>query len=307
MREQALPAATTTVTRKRQWLGRDRVKYIFLLPAVFWILAFTIFPFAYAVRTSFYSFRYGKINEFVGLDNFRRLFHDETLHQDLIWTIQFVVAAVAAEMVLGFGLALLFNREMRGRGLLRTFMTLPLFATPVAIGYLGITIYYEEDGPINALITGIGGPQIHWLSDPFWAKVAVILVDIWQWTPFVFLVLLAGLQSLPQDIIEASEVDGATGLQSLRHIIIPMMTPILWLVLLLRAIDAFKVFDIVASMTLGGPGRATEVYSRYVYLTARRFSNFGDASAQAFLLLVIVMVLVSLLWGRIRHIYEIQR
>ncbi|MGH2534345.1 MAG: carbohydrate ABC transporter permease [Thermomicrobiales bacterium] len=307
MREQALPASIPEVHQRRRWLGRDRVKFLFLLPAVVWILAFTIFPVAYAVRTSLYSFRYGQINEFVGLDNFRRLLDDETLHDDLIWTFQFVISAVAVEMFLGFGLALLFNREIRGRGLLRTFMTLPLFATPVAVGYLGITIYYEQNGPINALITGIGGPQIHWLSDPFWAKVAVILVDIWQWTPFIFLVSLAGLQSLPRDVIEASEVDGASSLQNLRHIIVPMMTPILWLILLLRTIDAFKVFDIVASMTLGGPGRATEVYSRYVYLTARRFSNFGDASAQAFLMLAIVMVLVSLLWGRIRHIYEVQR
>lgn len=307
MREQALPAAPTTVAQRRVRLGRDRVKYLFLLPAVIWILAFTLFPFAYAIRTSFYSFRYGMINQYVGLDNYRRLLDDDTLRQDLIWTIQFVVAAVGVEMLLGFGLALLFNREIRGRGFLRTIMTLPLFATPVAVGYLGITIYYEQNGPVNALITSLGGSQVPWLSDPFWAKVAVILVDIWQWTPFVFLVCLAGLQSLPQDILEASEVDGGTALTNLRYIIIPMMTPILWLVLLLRTIDAFKVFDIVASMTLGGPGRATEVYSRYVYLTARRFSNFGDASAQAFLLLLIVMVLVSLLWGRIRHIYEVQR
>jgi multiple sugar transport system permease protein len=177
----------------------------------------------------------------------------------------------------------------------------------VAVGYLGITLYYEQDGPVNALITRFGGPQIHWLSDPFWAKWAVILVDVWQWTPFVFLIALAGLQGLPQDLIEAARVDGASFWQVLRSITLPLMAPLLWLILLLRMIDAFKVFDIVSSLTLGGPGRATEVYTRYVYLTARRFQNYGDASAQSFLLLVIVMVLVSLLWGRIRHIYEVQR
>jgi multiple sugar transport system permease protein len=283
---------------------RDRAKWMFLLPAVGWILLFTIFPLLYAVRMSLHAYRFGQEGAFIGLGNFQRLLTDDVLHSDLITTFQFVISSVAVEMVLGIGLALLFNREMRGRGFLRTLATLPLFATPVAIGYLGITLFYEQGGPINAFIQLLGGSQIPWLSNPFWAKVAIILVDIWQWTPFVFLVTLAGLQGLSQDLVEASEVDGAGWWQNLFHIVLPLMAPLLWLILLLRMIEAFKVFDTVASMTLGGPGRATEVISRYTYLTMRKFSDYGYAAAQGFLLLLIVSILIALFWGRIKHNYE---
>jgi multiple sugar transport system permease protein len=301
------PVIVTQPVARAQTRGRpDRAKWAFLLPAVFWILLFTIFPLAYAIRMALHSYRFGKEGAFIGLGNFQRLLTDDVLHEDLITTFQFVVASVAVEMVLGVALALLFNREMRGRGLLRTLATLPLFATPVAIGYLGITLFYEEGGPVNAFIGALGGAQIPWLSNPFWAKVAIILVDIWQWTPFVFLVTLAGLQGMSQDLTEASEVDGAGWWQNLIYIVLPLLAPLLWLILLLRMIEAFKVFDTVTSMTLGGPGRATEVASRYTYLTMRQFSDYGYAAAQGFLLLLIVSILITVLWGRIKHNYEAQ-
>lgn len=288
--------------RKRR--NPDAVKWLFILPSIIWVLAFTLYPLGYAIYTSVHSYRYGQINQNVGLENFRNLFRDDVLRADLVTTLIIVLIAVSVEMLLGIGLAVLFNREIMGKGILRTIVTLPLFATPIAVGYLGITLFYEEGGPVNSLIQTFGGPQIAWLSSPNGAKAAVIITDIWQWAPFVFLVALAALQSLPQDIIEASEVDGSSSAQSFWHITLPLITPTLWLILLLRIIDAFKIFDIVAAMTLGGPGRATEVYSRYVYLTARRFTNYGQAAAQGFLLLFIVMVFVTLLWGRIRHLYE---
>lgn len=281
-----------------------RTKAFFLGPAAIWVLAFTIFPLLYAIYTSLYSFRFGQINQFVGLDNFARLFRDSNLHTSLRVTLVFVASTVTVEMILGFGLALLLNREIRGKNVLRAIMTLPLFATPVAVGYLGITMYYEQNGPINSLIRALGGDIIPWLSDPFWALVAVIIVDVWQWAPFVFLVSLAALQGLPRDLYEAAEVDGASGFQLFRHITLPLMTPILWLILLLRLVEAFKIFDIPISLTLGGPGRATEVYSLFTYRTALRFFNHGYAAAQGFLLLFIVMLIVSLLFGRIREVYE---
>lgn len=287
--------------------GRDRAKWFFLLPGVFWIVLFTFFPLIYAIQMSLHAYRFGIQGAFIGLGNFQRLLTDSVLHEDLITTFQFVIAAVAIEMVLGVGLALLFNREMLGRGLLRTLATLPLFTTPVALGYLGITLFYEEGGPINAFIGLLGGPQIPWLSSPFWAKGAIVLLDVWQWTPFVFLITLAGLQSMSQDLTEASEVDGAHGWQTLIHIVFPLMAPLLWLVLLLRAIEAFKVFDTVVTLTAGGPGRATEVISRFTYLTMRKFSDYGYAAAQGFLLLLIVSILLTLLWGRIKHNYGAPR
>ena len=296
-----------TDSTKPQARRTDRTKYWFLGPAVIWILVFTIFPLLYALYTSFFSFRFGRINQFVGLANFGRLFTDANLHNGLRVTLIFVIVTVTIEMLAGFGLALLLNREMRGKNILRAIMILPLFATPVAMGYLGITLFYEINGPVNELIRAFGGTDIPWLSNPFWAQVAVILIDIWQWTPFVFLVSLAALQGLPADLFEAAEVDGASGWQSFRRITLPLMTPVLWLILLLRLVEAFKVFDIPTSLTLGGPGRATEVYSLFTYRTALRFFDHGYAAAQGFLLLVIVSLIVALLFGQIRSIYQEER
>lgn len=297
-------AASETPPRPRR---TDPTKFFFIMPAVIWVLLFTIFPLLYALYTSFFSFRFGRINQFVGFGNYLRLFTDANLHNGLRVTLTFVIVTVTVQMLLGFALALLLNREMRGKSVLRAIMVLPLFATPVAVGYLSITLFYEINGPINELLRALGGAGIPWLSNPFWALVAVIIIDIWQWTPFVFLVSLAALQGLPADLYEAAEVDGASAWQSFRSITLPLMTPILWLILLLRLVEAFKVFDIPTSLTLGGPGRATEVYSLFTYRTALRFFDHGYAAAQGFLLLFIVSLIVALLFGRIRSIYQEER
>jgi multiple sugar transport system permease protein len=295
-------------TLPRSEAGEDRTKLVFLMPAVVWILIFTIFPLLYAIYTSVWSFRYGMRNQFVGLTNYGRLFTDNNLHGALWVTIYFVAITVTVQMLLGFGLAILFNREIRGKNVMRAIMTLPLFATPVAMGYLGITLFYESNGPVNEFIKAlVGGTGIPWLSNPTWAPAAVMLIDIWQWTPFVFLVSLAGLQALPEDLYEAARVDGGSNLELFRYITLPLMAPILWLILLLRLVEAFKVFDIPTSLTLGGPGRATEVYSLFTYRTALRFFDHGYAAVQGFLLLFVVMLIVSLLYGRIRGLYEAQR
>jgi multiple sugar transport system permease protein len=379
--------------RTKPLLGVGWEKWLFVGPAALWILALTVFPLAYAISTSRYAFRTGRIVKDVGWGNYRKLFNDVlfdplTRNQAVLHTVQvavgavlavlaigvirgflvdrspiadslkgaakwvpivaipavilslagepsvfptvfgqplplyavlekdvsftmsitfvFVAGAVAVQMVLGFLLALLFNREMRGRSVLRTIITLPIFATPVAIGFLGRTIFYEGGGPVNSFLELFGVTPPPWLSNPTWARITTMITDVWQWTPLVFIIALAGLQGLPQDVLEASQVDGASWWKSLRFIVIPLMAPILWLILLLRAVDAFKVFDLVVAMTLGGPGQATRYYSYFNYLTARKFFFYGEAAAQAFLLLFIVLVLVSLLWGRIRHIYEDQ-
>jgi multiple sugar transport system permease protein len=366
------------INREEPVLGRDWSKWIFLLPATVWVLALTVFPLAYAISTSRYAFRNGKIIRDVGLGNYRKLFNDTlfswstalpvigtvlgivaaaavvllglgaiknlladdriqrstlrkmasyiplvavpivivyltrtVLDKDVGFILDityfFVAGAVAAEMVLGFLLALLFNREIKGRSGMRTALTLPIFATPVAIGYLGRTIFYEGGGPVNAVLQAVGIIPPPWLSHPFWSRVTTIIADVWQWTPFVFIIALAGLQGLPQDILEASEVDGANWWTNFWNITLPLMAPILWLIVLLRAIDAFKVFDLVVAMTLGGPGQATRYYSYFNYQTARKFFAYGEAAAQAFLLLFIVLVGVTLLWGKIKHIYEDDR
>jgi multiple sugar transport system permease protein len=374
-------------------LGPAWEKWLFIGPAALWILGLTVFPLAYAVTTSRYAFRTGKIAKDVGWGNYRKLFNDvmfdpstrtqaiihnllvviiavvvvlaigvivgfltdqgdvrqslrsaakwvplvavpalilsltgdpnalppifgqpmptfNIFEKDVSFTLSityiFVAGAVITEMIFGFLLALLFNREMRGRSILRTIITLPIFATPVAIGFLGRTIFYEGGGPVNSFLMMFGVTPPPWLSNPTWARITTIITDVWEWTPLVFIIALAGLQGLPQDVTEASAVDGAGWWATLRFITLPLMAPILWLILLLRTVDAFKVFDLVVAMTLGGPGQATRYYSFFNYQTARKQFFYGEAAAQAFLLLLIVLILVSLLWGRIRHIYEDQ-
>ena len=305
MAQNTVEGSVTSVTPgSGKQVRKDRTGMYFLLPAAVWILAFTIFPLIYALYTSLWSFRFGQRNQFILFDNFRRLITDSNLHQSLITTLTFVTVTVSVEMLLGFALALLLNQEIRGKSVLRAIMILPLFATPVAMGYLGITLFYEVNGPLNEFIRLFGGEGVPWLSSPRWAPVSIMLLDIWQWTPFVFLVTLAALQGLPKDLYEAADVDGASWWASFLRITMPLMAPVLWLVLLLRLVEAFKVFDIPSSLTLGGPGRATEVYSLFTYRTALRFFDHGYAAAQGILLLVIVMSVVTLLYGRIRELYE---
>lgn len=208
-------------------------------------------------------------------------------------------------MVLGFGLALLLNREIRGRNILRTIMILPLFATPVALGYLGITIFYETNGPVNVLIRSLGGARTYpGFPTPSGRVLQSLLWIYGSGPPLSFWFRWQRCKGCPRICMKRRQWDGAGGWQLFRRITLPLMMPTLWFILLLRMVDAFKVFDIPMSLTLGGPGRATEVYSMYMYRTGMRFFDHGYAAAQGFLLLFLVSVIVSLLFGRIRSLYE---
>jgi multiple sugar transport system permease protein len=284
--------------------GNDRIKHGFLVPAATWVLIFTLFPLLFALYTMMYSFRFGRFNQFVYANNLTRMLVDDNLHNALRVTLKFIMLAVPIEMVLGFGLAILLDREIRGKHILRTLMIMPLFATPVAIGYLGITFYYERHGPINVLIHALGGAEIPWLSHPIWALISIVLIDIWQWTPFVFLISLAALQGIPLDLYEAAQVDGSSAFQRFRYLTLPLMVPTLWLILLLRLVECLKVLEIPTTLTRGGPARATEVYSLFTYRTALGFFDLGYATAQGFLLLAIALLMIAVIFSRIRQLYQ---
>jgi multiple sugar transport system permease protein len=179
-------------------------------------------------------------------------------------------------------------------------MTLPLFATPIAVGFLFFTIFYEEGGLINGLLH----LRVPWLSQPDWALVSVMIVDTWQWTPFVFIVLLAAIQGIPEEFYEAARLETSNGWAVFRYITMPVLQPTIILVIVLRIAEAFKVFDIPFIMTGGGPGASTQVFSMFTYRTARRFFDFGYGSALAYLLLIVVIVIVSMFFRRIRQVYS---
>ncbi len=282
--------------------GKD-VKFLFLLPAATWVLLFTVFPFLYGVKTSFYKVQIGRVDKFVGLKNLVRFFKDYKIHNSVKITLIFIIITVVVEILLGLLIALLFNQKFKGLKTYRTIMLMPLFATPVAIGFLFLTIFYEEGGPINGVLIPLGY-KIPWLSHPTWALVSVMLVDIWQWTPFCFLVILAGLQSLPEEIYQAASLDYKPGWQLFRRITLPMLQPVLTIVFLLRLIEACKIFDIPSRLTNGGPGTSTMVYSLYTYLTGMKYFDFGYAAVQGFILLVVMMIIVTFFFKRMREIYE---
>ena len=281
-------------------MHRDRrIKLLFLLPAVAWVLCFTVFPLLYGLRLSFYNVKIGAPDEFVGLANYRHFFQDQRALSSLAITLIFVFCGVVVQMILGMALALLFNRPLPARATLRTVMTAPLFATPIAAGFLFVTIFYEEGGLVNGLLH----LKVPWLSHPHWALASIVLVDIWQWTPFCFLIFLASLQGIPKDYYEAAMLETRSGWAVLRHITLPVLAPTIVLVLLLRITEAFKVFDIPFTLTTGGPGTATQVLTMFAYRHGMRFFNFGYSSAISIVLFLLVMGLIMLLFRRIRRAY----
>ena len=310
----------------------NRVRWVFLAPAIAWVLVFTLFPLAYSLYASLHNVTNETVVErtvvpmldatgkpvlkadgtprtktdikretitkweFVGLTNFSRVFRDPQVAEAVRVTAIFVVVAVSLEMLLGLLLAFLFNRNLPMRSLLRTIMILPIFATPVAAGYLFFTIFYEEGGPL-------GWTGIPFLSDPGWALASIIIVDVWQWTPFCFLVFLAALQSIPEDAIEAARLDTDSSIAVWLHVVMPFLQPVIIIVLLLRLAEALKVFDVVASLTVGGPGNATQSVSYLAFRTGLRFFDVGYASALAYLLLAVMMVIVTFFFKRMRTVY----
>jgi len=282
--------------------GKD-VKFLFVLPAATWVLLFTVFPFLYGVRTSFFRVQIGRGDRFIWFENFVRLIGDYKIHNTVKITLIFIIITVATEIILGLLIALLFNQKVKGLKTYRTILLMPLFATPVAIGFLFLTIFYEEGGPINGFLIPLGY-KIPWLSDPTWSLVSVMLVDIWQWTPFCFLVILAGLQSLPQEVYQAASLDYSPGWQLFRRVTLPLLQPILIIVFLLRLIEACKIFDIPSRLTRGGPGTSTMVYSLFTYLTGMKYFDLGYAAVQGFALLVVMIIIVVFFFKRMREIYR---
>ena len=278
---------------------RTRIKLLFLLPAAAWVLVWTIFPFFYGLWLSLFHIDFGGEDRFIGLGNFERFFSDRNALNAVKITFLFVLGSVTVQVILGLLLALAANRPLPLRGLVRTMLILPLFATPVAVGFLFFTIFYEEGGLINGLLR----IKVPWLSSPGYALIAIIIADTWQWISFCFLILLAGLQSIPDDVYEAAALETRNRWKIFWHITFPYLQPTLVLVILLRITEAFKVFAIPYTLTRGGPGNATLVLPMYAYRAGMRFFDFGYASAISFMAFVLVMLFIIFLFRSIRQAY----
>ena len=286
-------------------MQRSRMKYLFVLPGILWVLTFTIFPLLYSLRLSFFKARLGRPETFIGLQNYVDAFKDYRFWDAMGVTLIFVIASTTITVLGGLGLALLFNREMRGQRVFRALFTMPIFTSAIAVGYLGLTIFHEQVGAVNTVLIALGmtNPPA-WFSNVWLARLAVILVDTWQWTPFCFLVLLAGLQAMPEEVYEAGRLDTSSEWDIFRFITLPLIAPILLTVTMLRLVETFRMLYIPFSLTSGCPGAATQTYSFFVYLVGLRNFNQGYASALAYILLVIMMVITIFFFNRMRKGYD---
>jgi len=244
------------------------------------------------------------MGNFVGFKNFSEVFRDYEFWRALSVTTVFVVTSISIQFFIGLGTALLFSRGIKTKKFFRTVLTMPLFTTPIALGYLGRVIFGEYTGGIiRGIFTFFHLPEINWISDPFWAPISIISLEVWQWTPFCFLVLLAGLQSLPKDMYEASAIDGASEWQNFWYISLPLLKFVIMTLLILRFLMAWRVLGVPLGLTGGGPGTATQVYSLLVYRVGLNSFNFGYGSALAYVFFIMIMVSTLVLFTRIRGIF----
>lgn len=280
------------------WIDRN-LKWILIGPAMAVLLGLMVYPLVRALELSFYTFLpTGRV--WAGTDNFEELFTNTQFHNSLWVTAKFTFFAVSAEMLLGFGIALLLNKKLKFRGLMQTLFLVPIVISPTVVALLW-QLLYSQNGVIDFIVIPILGHRIEWLSNPDIALWAIILPDIWQWTPMVVLVMLAGLQAVPDHMQEAAIMDGASRHQRFIDITLPYLKNLIVLLLILRIIGAIRVFAKVFVLTRGGPGGATNVVSMELYRQAFRFTSFGKASAMALVLMGFVLA-IALLFSRVADI-----
>jgi multiple sugar transport system permease protein len=272
--------------------GHRYAPYIFPVPAVVVILLTIVYPVLYTGWMSLHDWFASSLTppKFVALANYGHIVTaDPRFREAFFRTLYFSGLVVSAETAAGVGMALLFNREFWGRGLLRTLSILPMVATPTAVALIFVMMYHPTLGVMNYLVSRIGLPPLTWTYSSHSALYALALVDVWEWTPLIMLIALAGLAALPKEPYESAVIDGATGLRTLWHITLPLLRPILVVAVLFRAIDAIKTFDIIFVMTQGGPSNASETINLLLFNQAFSYFNIGYASAMAVALFAVVM------------------
>lgn len=325
-----LPSADSDSLKRE--LREDTIfKRVFLSPAVTILLILSIFPLLWSLGVSFTDFQRNAAQQaaqaagtaepsgFLGLgfnltlENYARVFTDEHLHTTARNTLFYVIAGVFIQYTLGLGLAALLNQNFFGRNFFRLVFILPMMITPVAAAYLGRMMF--ERAPPSALsqLTStvgrlFGNPNLNipWFTDPGLAPLTMVLIDSWQWIPFMILLLLAGMQAIPEEIYEAARVDGATRWQTFWGITFPILLPISLTAILIRGLELFKLVDIVRVTTGGGPGIATEPLVMYVFRTALDFGNFGYAAAISYVLLILVVLFSTAFLGISRRVQKQQ-
>ncbi len=296
--EDAAPAGVALSWRARalDWADR-RLPLLFPLPAILALCLVLAFPLAYAGYLSLTSWYLASVvpPRFIGLANYVALVADPRFGHAFVVTLYFTGAALGLELLLGLAIALYLNREFVGGAVVRTVLLLPISVTPVAIALIWAMMFNPTLGTLNYLLSLLGLPALLWASDPRTALASLVLVDVWQWTPMVVLLLLAGLQTIPREILEAAAIDGARRLSLVGRIHLPLIRPHLAMAAVFRVILLLKTFDLIYVITQGGPADATETLNLYTYQQGLVYFQMGYGSALAVVLLLLIMALSLLL------------
>ncbi|MDD3823381.1 MAG: sugar ABC transporter permease [Sphaerochaetaceae bacterium] len=282
------------------------LKYLFPLPALLFVLLLMVFPVLYTLFVSFteWTLTSGRPMKFVALDSYLKIMREPRFLDAVGRTFSFTVGAVVAEAVLGTTIALVLNREFKGKNALKFILLLPLVATPVAVGIVFNLFYDPTIGFLNYVLSVLGLPQSGWVTASSTVLPSLMLVDIWQWTPMIALIVLAGLAGLSNEPYESAKVDGASGAQTFFHVTLPMIMPTILTAIILRAVDALKTYDIIYAMTGGGPGYSSETLNILAYKYSFEYFNLGQASSILVFLFFLVL-LFSLGVMKIRKKFEL--
>jgi multiple sugar transport system permease protein len=275
---------------------RDRA-WTFLLPAYGAITAVVGIPTVYSLYLSFHQWKIATFQRgvpFVGLDNYARALGDGAFWHSLQLTVAFTLTALTIEIVLGVALAVLLDQEFRARRTVRILLLLPMFVTNVVIGLIWRIMLSYDFGIVNWLLSLVGLPKVAWLGDPGLALWSLVIVDVWNTTAFVALIVLAGLQAIPEEPRQAARVDGASSWQVFRLVTLPLLRPVLFVAIVWRTIDLFRIFDVVFSLTGGGPYNATETISLYAYRQGFASFDLGYASAVSYLIILALLVILAI-------------
>jgi multiple sugar transport system permease protein len=297
-----IPFGSLSYTQKKRL-----VPWIFVAPCLVIIVMVTVFPLVYSLGLSFTKWEVTIPNHpFIGFENYARLFKDSRFLNSTLMTAIVMVGGVGIEMCLGFGLAQVLTGKMYGRRIIVAAMLLPVMVMPVVVGYTWRVLWDAQYGPINQIIGWFLGRTFHypWLAKTPTAILAILITEIWQWTPFMFLAFLSGIASLNPELYEAADIDGASNWQKMRFLTLPLLRPIILVALLIRSLDALKFFDVIFTLSGGGPGNSTETISFYIYQTGYQFFRLGHGAAASFVLLVALVVIVTLLLKLFKRVVE---
>jgi multiple sugar transport system permease protein len=284
--------------RPRSTLTTRQQGYLLAAPALLVMIAIFVYPLIYSFVMSFFQWDLSaRSTTFLGLANYADTLTSPSFDQSLRNQIIFSVVSLTTEVVAGMSIALLLNSKLRGLRIARTLLLIPPMIAPAVVGLNFRWLFNTQYGLFDALLRTAGLPPIPWLSDPNWALASVIIADVWQNTPLLVLLFLAGLQSVPQEPLEAAAVDGASAWRTFWEIILPLLRPVIFVALMLRIIDTFRTFDVVWLMTQGGPGGATTLITVNAYLLAFQSVDFGHAAAVSYIALIISLLLMGALYG----------